>query len=313
MIGMFQIYHSLTQLCNWKCPYCEFPVLKNPKTIVDIDKFKRTLQDIKNVTDKYDLEHCVEGGELGLLSPDILDVFFNSGLAEKYHVATNGKFLEKGYHKKYKDKILSILYHVKPEILEADWDVKRYDTYGIPFYYTIVITKENIDIAGKFFDYNNDLNFVPHILQLRRKDISLMNIDYYKKVYEIVQRDNVNEGFERRYKYITENFENNTFMEVRNKMCCNDYTKMMIEYTTNSLIRCCVTTETDRIELTMETLDKALSNDEVVFPIWDETCQKCIATFNFKDIYYVPYDKISIKNHLNFKKCLKKVINVKQS
>lgn len=299
-----QLYHSVTQLCNWNCPYCEFPTLKNPST-VDVNRFKELLLEVKQVTDNYDMEHCVEGGELGVAKPDVIDAFFTSNLADTYHVTTNGKFLEKNYHEKYKDKIHSILYHVKPEILDMKWDVDMYDMHGIETYYTIVITRENINLAGDFFDYHSDLNFIPHILQPRRRDLELMNIDYYKKVYDIVQRDNVNEGFERRYKFITENFDSGYIIEARNKVCCNDYVKMMIDYVTETLIRCCISTETDRVPLDL--LYRALPNDKLVFPKWDDVCNKCIATFNFRDIYYVSYDDISVLNNPNIKNIMRKM------
>lgn len=305
MDAPLQIYHSLTQVCNWKCPYCEFPNITSPEH-TDIEYFKVILSQIKKITDKYDIEHCVEGGELGLAPVALLDLFFNSELAKSYHVSTNGNFLEKDYHNKYYDKIHSILYHVKPEIIDTTYDFNDYHIYGIRFYYTIVITKENIDLIDSFFSYHPDKLFVPHVLQPRTKNLSLMNIDYYKKIYDIVKdKKNIVSGFIKRYKFIIDNFEKENFMGGRTLICCNDYVKMMIDYTTKTLIRCCISTESDRVELTIPNLKTSLENDKPIFPSWDETCKECIAGFIFKDIYYTD----SIEGRHNFLKSIKKMSN----
>jgi hypothetical protein len=286
MDAPLQLYHSLTQICNWRCPYCEFPTLISPSH-ADLEYLKFILPMIKEVTDDYEIEHCVEGGELGIAPREILDIFFNSELAKTYHVSTNGKFLDKNLHKDYCNKIHSILYHVLPELRGGNFDFPVYDDYGIMIYYTIVVTKENIELIDSFFDYHSDKLFVPHVLQPRRRDIDLMNIDYYRKIYDIVKdKENIVPGFIKRYKYIVENFEKDYFMGARNKICCNDYTKMMIDYTTKTLIRCCISTETDRVNLNKVSLIMALKNDDLVFPSWDDTCDGCIANFVFRDIYY---------------------------
>lgn len=303
MDAPLQLYHSLTQACNWKCSYCEFPTLTTP-THVTMKYLDFILPKIKAATDNFDIEHCVEGGELGLAPRNILERFFQSGIAETYHVSTNGKFLENQYHQLYRTKIHSILYHVLPEVYGGNFDFPVYDDYGIKIYYTIVITKENIELIDSFFDYHSDKIFVPHVLQPRRKDIELMNIDYYKRIYEIVKdKDNIVPGFIKRYKYIVDNYESDHFMNARNKICCNDYTKMMIDYTTKTLIRCCISTESDRVELNKVNLTMAIDNEDLAFPSWDETCKDCIAGFVFRDIYYSD----SIAGRKNFIKSLRKI------
>jgi hypothetical protein len=305
MDAPLQIYHSLTQHCNWKCYYCEFPTLENPIT-TNILYLKDILSQIKEITKHYNIEHCVEGGEIGLLNIDLLDVFFNSGLSKTYHVATNGTFMKRGYHKRYCDKIHTILYHVKPEIINTTFDFIRYQTYGIKFYYTIVITKENINVLEDFLNYNNDISFVLHVLQQRRRDITLMDINYYNRIYDIVKdKTNVDPGFIKRYKYITDHFKEPNFMETRNKLCCNDYTKIMIDYNTKSLIRCCISTETSKLPLTLLSLKRILDNDELMFPVWDRTCEKCIAHFVFKDI--TTTNNKTIVRRPNLFKILKKI------
>lgn len=305
MDAPLQLYHSLTQLCNWRCSYCEFPTLKDPKHVA-MNYLEFILPKIKELTYKFEIEHCVEGGELGLLPRSILERFFQSGLSDTYHVSTNGKFLANEYHTLFRRKIHSILYHVVPELHGDNFDFLVYDCYDIPLYYTIVVTRENIELIDSFFDYHSDKLFVPHVLQPRRRDIELMNIDYYRRIYDIVKdKKNIVSGFIKRYKYIIDNYESEHFMDARNKICCNDYSKMMIDYTTKTLIRCCISTETDRVELNRINLELALENDSLIFPSWDNTCKDCIAGFVFRDIYY----SNSITGRKNFMKSLKKMVN----
>lgn len=298
------LYHSLSQMCNWKCHYCDHPLINNP-VHSDLDYLKATIPQLQEVTKNFDIEHCVEGGEIGLIPISILDFFFfKSNFADSYHVATNGAFMEKGLHERYRDKIHSILYHVKPDIMDGSFDFPDYKKHDIDFFYTIVIHRNNIDLVTDFLDYNSDKLFVPHVLQPRREGLNFLDLELYSQIYEIVKdRENVRQGFKERYKFIVENFGKDNLMESRRKICCNNYTKSVINYPTKKLIRCCISMQSDSINLTSQTLNSILTNEDLIYPLWDNTCNDCIAGFIFRDIYYSD----SIDDKQDFRKVLKKM------
>ena len=299
-----KLYHSLSQICNWNCFYCDHPLIINPSH-ADIDYLRLLFPILQQVTKNYKIEHCVEGGEIGLIPEDILDLFFfESNFDNTYHVATNGKFLERNLHERYCDKIHSLLYHVKPDIKKFDFDFQDYNHFGIDFFYTIVIHRGNIDLISDFFDYHSDKKFAPHVLQPRREDLSLLDFELYKEIYDIVkEKDNVVSGFVKRYKYIIDKYHKVNYLESRRKLCCNNYKKMAIDYANKKLVRCCISMQSDSVDLNDDNLRNALDNDNAVFPSWESMCTDCIASFVFEDIYYAK----TINKSQDFLKILKKV------
>lgn len=104
----------LTSRCSEQCDYCDFPLLENPSdaTKENIDYF------FKNIVPRDRLFRYTRlglvGGEIGLLDMDTLDYFFTPfvGKGITFNIMTNGLFLKKDYHKRYKNMIHSITYHM---------------------------------------------------------------------------------------------------------------------------------------------------------------------------------------------------------
>ncbi len=288
MYADIELYLSLTEKCNWNCFYCGYPLKTQPKEI-DLDWFKGTIKDLKPVTDKYDLQLCVEGGETGLVSEDILDyLFFESNMTDKqqfkWHVASNGTFMLKRYHDKYKDVLRSILYHVVPDLVKPNMNFKKYQCDGYDIYPTIVIHKENIQYLSSFLDQHTDEMFVLHVIQRRIEHLDIMDKSYYQQIYDIVKdKPNVVQDFKDRYKYILSNYDNTRLMDLKRSFCCHNYKKMIIDFPNRVINRCCISMESDTIPLTPENLDKCLSNTQKIFTDWDDACNDCIGGFIFRD------------------------------
>lgn len=290
--GDLQLYFCLTELCNWKCSYCDFPLLEEKKH-VDLDYLNEILKMVRKVSSRINIEFSVEGGELGLLPEKTLDSFFNSGLARTYFVATNGLFYKKGYYKKYKDKIHTILYHVKPEFSENDYDFNYLKTNCITWH-TVVISKENLNYLGSLLDYHPNIVWFPHVLQPRIPDLDIMDITYYNKIYETVKnRNNVHQFFINRYKKINEIFWDGNYMKMLRELCCNNYTKAILNLPDKKIHRCCISMNTSSVDLTEKNIIKLLSNDPL-FPIWDPVCEDCIANFIFRDYLLKSNESIQI-------------------
>ena len=107
-------------------------------------------------------------------------------------------------------------------------------------FYTIVVHKENINLFSDFLNLHSDLFFIPHVLQPRKPGLDLLDISYYKEIYEIIKtKENVGEKFVERYEHIVNSYDQSLF-EARRKVCCNNYTKMMVDLVNRKLIRCCM-------------------------------------------------------------------------
>lgn len=105
----------LTEVCDWKCEYCDFVKIENPRH-TNIDILKKHLPYISEIIKKlgdYAVHVDCAGGEIGLLPIEILQYFFET-IDAKFVVSTNGLFLAKKYHL---DPV------IRPRIREIQWHV----------------------------------------------------------------------------------------------------------------------------------------------------------------------------------------------
>ena len=272
-----QIYLTFTNECNWNCSYCDFPDKNNPT--YDLENHLSVLKMIPDNIEVY-----LEGGELGLLPEDQLDLIFNSGIANTYAIATNGEFLRKGYHEKYKDKIHYILYHFAPEIT-GDMDITEYDIDGsIRVDYTFVLHVDNLKYVDKLLTRYSHLKFLIHLLQPRVKGLPIDNsIPFYLDVLHSVKNHlNIGYYFKARLTKMIVGINVEMAMEKKRLMCSMIYNQISINLPDNKIHRCCVSTQTDSVELTEENLSKVIRNQQV-FPATDSVCRDCIANFIWDD------------------------------
>jgi len=282
-----QFYISLTEHCNWKCKYCDFPKIKNCKT-TPIDDVLRYFDMLKTAApNNSGVEYGLEGGELGMLSEEYLDQVFAHDLAESYIICTNGLFMERGYHTRYADKIHYILYHVQPE-LNDDFYIPQYTYNDIDVKYAIVVDKTNIydgsleKIVNDYIDI--DTYFIPHILQPRTPGLDLLELDDFKKLYSIIEgKRNIEPWFIVRVARIIEQLDKTSWINARRTTCANTYNHPIFDLPNGNINRCCISITGGAVPLTPDNLQKFWNNEKLFATVNDHTCEGCIAGFVWAD------------------------------
>jgi len=291
----YEMYVSLSEKCQWNCKYCDFPTFQDTAIDAKLDNLKKQVKIIKQFNTS-DWNWCIEGGELGVIDEKILDYWFlESNVADTYHVATNGLFLDK-YYEKYKHKIHTVLYHCLPDVKENS-KIKTYDISPDILYYTVVITPENLKYCDKLFSEYQNLNWSIHVLQPRIPGIVKIDKKFYQDVINIISKyDNIPDVYIKRYQDII-NDDNPEKFKQKRLLCANDYSKPMLDLVKNEINRCCITYTGDRVPFNHENFKKLLNND-VLFPLVEkDRCNQCIAGFIYDD------NRNWIKN--NFKRAIK--------
>lgn len=281
-----QYYISLTEFCNWHCQYCDFPKLQEHKT-APIERVLEVFDMLKQSTNNdAGVEYGLEGGEIGILAEDYLDQVFAHDLAESYVICTNGLFMERGYHKRYQNKVHYILYHARPEL--DNFFINQYDYDGIMVHYAIVVTKENLD-NGLFEEVINKHNgpgisFLPHIIQPRTPGLELLSLEDYQHLYNIIKdKSNVNQYFIPRVARIIDNIVNEEWMEERRIICSNSYMQPIIDLPNDRINRCCVSITGEAVPITNKNLIDLYQNKKMFPSLKDHICNGCIANFVWAD------------------------------
>ena len=109
-----------TEICSWKCDYCAFPFIKDPKStsIEIVDKhytyIKLVLEELRK--HNFHFELYLQGGEVGELPRKMIKHILRR-FEEKINISTNGVFMVKRYHKdpEIRPYIKSILWHISPD------------------------------------------------------------------------------------------------------------------------------------------------------------------------------------------------------
>lgn len=275
-----QYYFSLTEVCNWKCEYCDF-TKKGERKVAPIEQVLEAFALIKEVTggDKG-IEFSLEGGEIGTLSEEYLDQVFNSGLADTYAICTNGLFMERGYHERYKDKIHYILYHVTPDLTD-DYNFPVYEVApNITQHYTIVVTKENIDHLDGLLLAHPEKMWLPHIMQPRTEDLEFLAKDHYFKLNNIVkEKENVTTAFRYRIPKIIGKCDDLNWLEYTRSICANVYAQPIFDLPNMQINRCCISITGDAVPFNEENLTKLYRNEKLFSTKKDKVCDGCIANF----------------------------------
>lgn len=277
------LWISLTQKCQWKCWYCDHPSISNPQTC-DKDDLKQLINVLLELKDnRKDVEVLLEGGEIGLLDEDLLDLIFYSGVSDKYSITTNGLFMKRGFHNRYKDKINYILYHVAPEV---EFDTKfEYYQNGLPIQYTAVVHKNNLQQFERLLENNVDCMFLPHFLQPRRNDLNFMDKDDFQRIYKIIKdKKNVFDFIKLRVKLISEVLDKNSLKSLQ-LSCQKKMTKTIINLPTKKIHRCCVSMNSAQVDLNKENLIKILKGDNIFDSSDAEMCLNCISSNVFMKLY----------------------------
>lgn len=179
----------LTEECNWNCSYCEFPLIKNQKstTMEILKKHLPYVHDFMHDLASKDAVSYVgiQGGEVGLLSLDILRYYFQT-IKYVTVVSTNGVFLEKEYHKDemIRSYIQTIHWHLCPDLY--NW--KRFDVEytddEIPISRGIV--HDNLDDIKNFIRVNDHILFDYVEFENDIRDPKSVDTKLYEELYELI-------------------------------------------------------------------------------------------------------------------------------
>ena len=246
----------VTEKCNWNCPYCEFPTIKNPRE-TSIEILSKHLPYIKDTLRK--LGHLVvftdvAGGEVGLLPLETLRYFFQT-LDYPMVVSTNGKFMENNYHTDpiIRPYIKGLWYHVCPEpgkfkISHNYEDDKILINKGI--------VHNNINEIIAFINMNENIEFGYVELEFDfDKDMEPDYKMYYELYNKIKDLPNVTENA----KHIIYGRLNEKKMLRDN---CRNFNTTVVLDLVNERILLCHRSQLNYIPLTQENLSKRL----VTFP-----------------------------------------------
>lgn len=175
------IEFQLIDACNWDCSYCNYAYsICNSNNMFSVTKENiNNLMIIKNILSRIspfcNLNLLVQGGEIGLQTSDVLDVFFNELSPFKFTVSTNGEFIKKGFHTRYSNNIKQIHHHILPD-LEQSQVIYYNDKNIIP---GIVSTCYNQHTIESFIHNNPELQYFDFEFPIYGKQI---NEDIYNQI-----------------------------------------------------------------------------------------------------------------------------------
>jgi organic radical activating enzyme len=151
-------YCVVTHLkCNWNCKYCVVIGLVDVKL-----SEKQILNNMRERFKGKDGHFCLSGGEPGLLSESFFDELMFDILKDKSYVAvlTNGVFLDRDYHKRYKHRINDICLHVVEELDKPISDSNLSYIHNVSNVTpSIVVHSKNIDLVRLFLLKYNNIKF----------------------------------------------------------------------------------------------------------------------------------------------------------
>lgn len=145
---------GLSSACNWTCPYC----ISYSDQSVNEELLLKEVRKIKHLFQT----HVVSGGEPGILSDNFWSRFFKT-VQVPVEICTNGTFILKGFHEKYKSHIKSIDIHAVENVYKnaviADEVLDAYKA-NPHWQMNIVIDNWSAHHFGTFLDKYPDITFV---------------------------------------------------------------------------------------------------------------------------------------------------------
>jgi organic radical activating enzyme len=183
----------VTEECNWKCDYCDFPKIKDPKstTLSILETHLPYIVEIINQIDQFVYHIDIAGGEVGLLNSEILRYFFKI-LNRKIVVSTNGVFMDKGYHHdpEIRPFIKEIQWHVHPK----PHKVKVKDYIDSEIFINKGIVHDNVQEMIDFINENKHIEFNYVEFEFPMEGKRIKDDSMYRDLLENINLDNVTEG-----------------------------------------------------------------------------------------------------------------------
>jgi len=261
----------LTEHCNWKCSYCQFPTIRNPQD-TSIEKINKHIDYIRDIINKVGYDYImIQGGEIGLVDKDVLKHFL-SKFNKKIIIDTNGLFIDKGYHTVdgIKEYIEEIWWHTIDEPRKIKIDNK--DTGDIKLVPGVVGC--NVDNIIAFLDINKHIDFDYVFIEV---PITAKNVDC----------DYVKKSYEKLYNYCAKyrnkkTILNNLLCDIREydlqllqKACCTMNAFNTINLASEKLCLCTTRSNQVQIDLTRDNLINVLTKSNVFRDKSNALCNTC--------------------------------------
>lgn len=245
MIGISLI---LTEKCDWDCHYCMFPFLscRNETNETILQRHLPYIADIiyKLRMNQITVNLDIQGGEVGLLPPNVLREFFQI-MKMPVAVSTNGEFLKQGYHldEDIQPYISTILWHVTNDFSAV---VEDYEDDKTPISRGIV--HDDIFEIMEFIRNNQHIMFDYVEFEFDIKEARQMKVDMYHVLIEMLKQ----------VKNITDNvihrLEARIFENPKNRDNCRDLNSSVVLDMVNETICLCQRNTMDNIPLTEDKL-----------------------------------------------------------
>jgi hypothetical protein len=241
-----------------------FPDLPEPKHSTK-EILKRHLPYIRTFQEKLKFNTCIQGGEIGFLPKEILECFF--GLwPEPIEVSTNGEFIRKGYHVKYKKQIKEILLHITEDLtkkINLGYTLENFNIGICDITRNPELIKKFIlmhpEITFNFIDYENPIN----------EPCDGQPQDYLELYNCIKDLKNVSPWAINRIKSRIKNDN----LELFQKSCSSFNNIFTVDLVNEKIVKCIRNFKTSSVPLTQENL-KIVMTEFNVFPE-SSLCNNC--------------------------------------
>lgn len=276
----------VTEKCNKKCWYCNFPQIKKPKDapISLITKYIPYLETF----DSFDF-YTITGGEPGLIDPVIFDYLFNTISIHPIRINTNGEFVKRGYFQKYYHYLDIMGLHATIDLEDIPEElVLPFEEFSKVWYYIPIHSQNYKYIQTYLYRYEN-LQFSLIEFQNKWRDKPKyekyrLTQDMYKEIYDKIYRlPNIADCCKLLFYRL--GFQSKTVREQHRHACSIGYIQPVINFATKK-IQHCVNNYTDssqQVELNTPNLKSLLHYQ--LFQFYDIDCDGCDDAPNYFEYF----------------------------
>jgi hypothetical protein len=287
-----QISLRLGEVCNKNCSYCDYNEIRKVRKI-DRYLFKSNLPMVFEILNNIDnLNLSITGGETGLIPLDILTEVFDS-TNKLISVPTNGLFIEKQYHIKFKDRINIIYYHCVDEITNTVIvDPIMFDNVE----YFILVHKDNLKYLDSFLKNNPNLLFTIKLIEQRgEKQLPLLEqLDLYELLHILEKHTNYKYNIVEYLHWYCNVISTNRIESIRYKCSTHCYIPQ-IDFVYNCIRKCYKSyTDFPTVSLTRENVINSINVNVPEFSRFDTICYDCTYLYQFLNIDKIFKERVNI-------------------
>ena len=268
----------LTEQCDKKCTYCDIPKVQDPKP-----PNKQLLEKYLPIIDqsKAFYHYTITGGEPGLVDEDTWDFIFSTLNYHPIRINTNGKFFDRGYYDKYKDKIWQIGLHVD---VGEEIPIQICDE---SVWYYVPVHKKNYTQFIDLVKQHPTLNFsiIPYIhknLDVDYDEFALTKEEYIS-IYDQIQDISNIAACTKEMINLIKTTKN---IELFRNNCKYNYVQPILDFINGRIGRCVFSyTQNDYLPMNVDNLNE-LFIGKLDFGDIDTACDICEECFRYFEYYF---------------------------